>query len=202
VAVIAFCRLGAARFSERAKIWFLAACSLSSCGRLSGGPSIPTFTRLRGGRATATRNRGSRRQRTVRHSRFGQLRGTQHTPRGCPIAIIGREKRCAGAAAGRSQGQDQSSAATCDLLPARSSSPWGRLMARSAIVNMNSWSKKVCSRVDGPTQQKRKNRADAQDCGWSHELGGSRPCCASDFFQKSTRGTESGHRLAAEEEAA
>jgi hypothetical protein len=30
---------------ERAKIWFPAACSLSSSERLSGGPSIPTVTR-------------------------------------------------------------------------------------------------------------------------------------------------------------
>jgi len=29
----------------RASIWFLAACSLSAVDRLSGGPSIPTFTR-------------------------------------------------------------------------------------------------------------------------------------------------------------
>ena len=29
----------------RARIWFLAACSLSAVDRRSGGPSVPTFTR-------------------------------------------------------------------------------------------------------------------------------------------------------------
>jgi hypothetical protein len=66
------------------------------------------------------------------------------------------------------------------LAPARVVTLYGRLTARLAIVNMNSWSQWCVLAFTGARQQNKNKEIefDAQNCRWSRERSGSRSCCA------------------------